>query len=92
MELLPFLNPSGHSDGPLLNMASHKSPQSSLFHSARRASLYPSVINEPILEEDNKDDTEVTEGACLSILYSQNITCSPGLWLLLLLLLPFNQQ
>lgn len=84
MELLPFLNPPGHSDGPLLNMASHTSPQSSLFHGARRASLYPSMINEPILEEDNEDDTEGTEGACLSI-YSQNITCSSGLWLLLLL-------
>ena len=66
MELLPFPNPPGHSDSPLLNMASHKSPQSSLFHGARRASLYPSMINEPIVEEDNEDDTEITEGACLS--------------------------
>ena len=70
MELLPFPNPPGHSDSPMLNMA----PQSSLFHGARRASLYPSMIEEPIIEE-NEDDTEIAEGGCLS---TQNITCGFG--------------
>ena len=67
MELLPFPNPPGHSGSPMLNTTSHKSLQSSLFSDARRASLYPSMIDEPILEEDNEEDTEITEGAHISV-------------------------
>lgn len=62
MELLPFPNPTGHSCSPMLNTTGHKSPQPSLFSGARRASLYPLMIDEPILEEDNEEDTEITEG------------------------------
>jgi hypothetical protein len=47
-----------------LNTAGHKSP---VFRGTSRASLYPSMIDEAIIEEENEEDIKITEGACISI-------------------------
>lgn len=72
-----------------LNTAGHKSP---VFRGTRRAPLYPSMIDEAIIGE-NEDGTEITEGAYISIcriIITIHVP-SPGLWLITLLLLSFNQ-
>ena len=67
MELLPFPD---HSKNPTLSKGSYKSPQLPHFSGARRVSLYPSVIDEPILEEDDEEDTEIPEGTyCIADIF-----------------------